>query len=196
MGSDILYAFSEIMNEGRSLIAWQKKNIEPEILRKLYNLVKMGPTSVNSCPARFVFLTSPQAREKLIPALAEGNRPKTQTAPVTVIIAYDTQFYDYVPELFPHRPEVADGFKNSATSAEETAFRNSSLQGAYLILAARALGLDCGPMSGFDPAKVNESFFADGRWKVNFLVNLGYGDRSELFSRLPRLPFETACRVE
>jgi 3-hydroxypropanoate dehydrogenase len=167
-------------------------------LRRIYDLMKWGPTTANSCPARFVFVRSPEAKERLKPALSAGNRDKTMAAPVTAVIAYDTRFYDLLPKLFPHNPEARSWFAGEAkaTSTAAAAFRNGSLQGAYFLLAARALGFDCGPMSGFDNAKVDAAFFPDGRFKSNFLCNLGRGDPKSLFPRSPRLAFEEACRVD
>jgi 3-hydroxypropanoate dehydrogenase len=154
----------------------------------------MAPTSANGSPARFVFLTTPEAKRRLRPALAPLNVEKTMAAPVTAIIAWDTEFYDHLPKLFPHA-DMRSYFVGNPALIEETGFRNGSLQGGYFILAARAVGLDCGPMSGFDAEKVNAEFFPDGKWKVNFLCNLGYGDKSKLYPRNPRLSFEEACRV-
>jgi 3-hydroxypropanoate dehydrogenase len=167
-------------------------------VRELYELFKWGPTTMNSQPARFVFVRSQRAKEKLRPALTARNLEKTMAAPVTVIVAYDLYFYQQLPNVFPHRPDAVDAFVGDDRKAptEITAFRNSSLQGAYLIIAARALGLDAGPMSGFDHAKVDSAFFPDGRWKSNFLCNIGTGDKSTLFPRNPRLTFEEACRIE
>ncbi len=160
-------------------------------LRELYDLLKMGPTSANCSPARFLFLRTEGAKLKLKPALSAGNTAKTMKAPVTVIVAYDPKFYDYLPRLFPHA-DARSWFANNADLAEETAFRNSTLQGAYLILAARALGLDAGPMSGFDRNKVDELFLDDRGWKSNFLINLGHGNEDALFERSPRLYFDEA----
>ena len=165
-----------------------------ELLREVYELARWGPTSANSTPARFVFLESAAAKARLVPALSPTNVEKTKAAPVTVIVALDTEFHEKLPKLFPHA-DMRSYFVGNQALTEETAFRNSSLQGGYFILAARALGLDCGPMSGFDKAKVDAEFFPDGKWKSNFLCNLGYGDRSKLFPRSPRLGFEEACRV-
>lgn len=163
------------------------------MLRELYELFKWGPTSVNSSPARVVFVRSEKAKARLIPTLSAGNVEKTRSAPVTAIVAYDTRFFELLPTLAP--AASARGFEEDPKLAEETAFRNGSLQGAYLMLAARALGLDCGPMSGFDQARLNAEFFPDGRWKSNFLCNLGYGDPATLRPRQTRLDFETACRI-
>lgn len=165
-----------------------------DTLRQLYDLLKWGPTSANSSPARFVFVKSKAAKEKLRPALEEGNRDKTMRAPVTVIVAHDLAFYDKLPYLFPHT-DAKGWFEGQEEKIRTTAFRNGTLQGAYLILAARALGLDCGPMSGFDNAMIDEAFFAGTRIKSNFLVNLGYGQPERLFPRSPRLPFDEAARI-
>lgn len=167
-------------------------------LRQIYDLMKWGPTTMNTQPMRIVFVRSAGGKEKLRPALSPGNLEKTMAAPVTAIIAYDPRFYENLPRTFPHRPEAINGFKGEEklASNERTAFRNGSLQGAYFIIAARSLGLDCGPMSGFDNAKVDAAFFPDGRWKSNFLVNLGKGDPAKLMPRNPRLTFEEACRFE
>jgi 3-hydroxypropanoate dehydrogenase len=187
-------ALDQVFREARSHSAWLPQPVSTEILRKVYELASMGPTSANSLPARFVFLTTPAAKERLRPALAPGNVAKTMAAPVTVIIAYDTEFYEKLPTLFPHA-DFRSMFAANTALAEETAFRNGTLGGAYLIIAARALGLDCGPMSGFDAAKVNAEFFPGDKWKANFLCNLGHGDPAKLFSRGPRLSFEEACVV-
>jgi 3-hydroxypropanoate dehydrogenase len=157
-------------------------------------VARFGPTSANSSPARFVFLITPQAKERLRPALSPTNVEKTMTAPVTVIVAWDTEFHEKLPQLFPAR-DMRSIFAGNAALIHETAFRNGTLQGAYLMIAARALGLDCGPMSGFDQQKVNAEFFPDGKWKANFLCNIGYGDPTKLFPRNPRLSFDEACRV-
>ena len=187
-------ALNQLFRQARTHNAWLPKRVPLEALRTAYELARWGPTSANSTPARFIFLESAAAKARLLPALASGNVEKTKAAPVTVIVAWDTEFYEKLPRLFPHA-DMRSVFAGSQSLAEETAFRNSSLQGGYFILAARAVGLDCGPMSGFDKAKVNAEFFPDGKWKANFLCNLGYGDRSKLFPRNPRLEFEEACRV-
>ena len=179
------------------------------MLRQLYDLMKWGPTSANGSPGRLVLLRTPEAKERLRPALAPGNVEKTIAAPVTAIIAYDLLFFEKLPKLFTHAPGMRDLFAQNPQLIEETAKRNSSLQGAYLIIAARALGLDCGPMSGFDNAKLDEEFFGAGKEcegceqeffpaghvKSNFLCNLGYGDESKLFPRGPRLAFNEACTL-
>jgi 3-hydroxypropanoate dehydrogenase len=194
----------EVMNnEGLDLIfrnarthnGWLPKLVEDELLRKVYDLAKMGPTSANMCPMRVVFVKSPQAKERLKPALDPANLAKTMAAPVTAILGMDVHFFDQLPKLFPHADARA-WFKDKPEPVlEYIALRNSSLQGAYFMLAARALGLDCGPMSGFDNAKVDAEFFPGTSVKSNFLCNLGHGDPSKLFPRLPRLSFEEACSV-
>jgi 3-hydroxypropanoate dehydrogenase len=166
-------------------------------LRELYDLLKWGPTTMNTQPARFVFVRTKEGKEKLRPALSPGNLDKTMAAPATVIIAFDLMFYENLPKTFPFRPDAIKGFQGEEKKAgnETVAFRNGSLQGAYLLIAARALGLDTGPMSGFDNAKVDAAFFPDGHWKSNFLCHLGKGDPAKIFARSPRLTFEEACRL-
>ena len=201
-------AMDLLFRKARTHIAWQDRPVSDATLRQLYELMKWGPTSANSCPARIFFLRTPQAKARLLPALSPGNVEKTRAAPVTAIIAYDLRFYDKLPRLFPHNPGMRQVFDNGPELVEVTARRNSSLQGAYFILAARAVGLDCGPMSGFDNAKVDEEFFAagkcqgcdeeflpEGHLRSNFLCNLGYGDSTKLFPRSPRLEFEEACML-
>jgi 3-hydroxypropanoate dehydrogenase len=172
--------------------------VTDEQLRAVYDLMKFGPTTVNSQPMRIVFVRSRAAKDKLAPALSAGNLDKTMKAQVTAIIAYDSKFYENLPKTFPNNPKVKDNFAGEEKKAatERVALRNGSLQGAYFIVAARALGLDCGPMSGFDNAKVDAAFFPDGRWKSNFLINLGKGDPAKIFPRNPRLAFDEACRIE
>ena len=187
-------ALDQLFRQARTHYVWRPERVPLELLKEVYELARMGPTSANCSPARFVFLTTPETKERLVPALAPGNVEKTRSAPVTVIIAWDTEFYEKFPELFPQR-DMRPVFAGNPALIQETAFRNGSLQGAYLILAARALGLDCGPMSGFNAEKVNAEFFSDGKWKANFLCNLGHGDPSQLFPRNPRLSFEEACLV-
>jgi 3-hydroxypropanoate dehydrogenase len=165
-----------------------------ELLRKVFELARLGPTSANASPGRFVFLITPDAKARLKPALAPGNVDKTMAAPATVIVAWDTEFHENLPKLFP-QADMRSYFVGNQVLIDETAFRNSSLQAAYFILAARALGLDCGPMSGFDADKLNADFFPDGKWKVNLLCNLGYGDPSKLYPRNPRLKFEEAAVI-
>ena len=202
-------ALDRLFRTARTHNAWQDRPVDDDTLRELYDLVKWGPTAANTGPARFVFLRSREAKERLRPALAPGNVDKTMAAPVTVIVAYDLLFYAKLPKLFPHNPGMAQLYATNPQLIETTARRNSSLQGAYLIVAARALGLDCGPMSGFDNARLDEEFFAagkecegcdqeffpEGHVKSNFLVNLGYGDPSALMPRLPRLDFAEACSL-
>jgi 3-hydroxypropanoate dehydrogenase len=192
-----------ISNDGLDLIfrnarthnAWLDKPVEDALLRQLYDLAKMGPTSANMCPMRIVFVKSAQAKERLKPALDAGNVDKTMAAPVTAIIGMDIRFYEKLPKLFPHM-DVKSYFKDLPENVlEYIALRNSSLQGAYFLLAARALGLDCGPMSGFDNAKVDAEFFTGTTVKSNFLCNLGYGDARKLYPRSPRLDFEEACKL-
>jgi 3-hydroxypropanoate dehydrogenase len=173
---------------------WFEGPVSDTELRALYELMKWGPTSSNCQPARILFLRSAAAKERLKPALSSGNRDKTIAAPVTAILAYDLEFYEHLPRLFPHN-QAARGWFAGSPDAESHAFRNGTLQGAYFILAARALGLDCGPMSGFDNAKVDAAFFPDGRVKSNFLCNLGRGDPSKTFERLPRFAFEEVCEI-
>jgi 3-hydroxypropanoate dehydrogenase len=187
-------ALNQLFREARTHNAWLPRRVPTALLREIYDLARWGPTSANSSPARFVFLESEAAKARLLPALAPLNVEKTKAAPVSVIIAWDTEFHENLPKLFPHA-DMRSYFVGKQSLIDETAFRNSSLQGAYFMLAARALGLDCGPMSGFDPTKVNAEFFPDGKWKANFLCNLGYGDPSKLFPRSPRLEFDEACRV-
>jgi 3-hydroxypropanoate dehydrogenase len=185
---------NQLFLEARTHWIWRPEPVPIELLKETYDLARFGPTSANSSPARFVFLTTPQARERLRPALSPGNVEKTMSAPVTVIVAWDTEFHEKLPQLFPAR-DMRSIFAANAALLHETAFRNGTLQGAYFIMAARALGLDCGPMSGFDQQKVNAEFFPDGKWKANFLCNIGYGDPAKLFPRNPRLSFDEACRV-
>jgi 3-hydroxypropanoate dehydrogenase len=184
-----------IFRTARTHNAFLDKPVPESMLRELYELLKWGPTSANSSPARFVFVVSRHAKERLRPALSPGNLDKTMAAPVTVIIAYDLEFHEKLPRLFPHT-DARSWFAGKPEHILTTAFRNGTLQGAYLIIAARALGLDCGAMSGFDNAKVDAEFFPDGKVKSNFLCNLGYGDPAKLMPRSPRLPFEEACRIE
>jgi 3-hydroxypropanoate dehydrogenase len=178
----------------RTHSAWKNEPIDADLLRRLFDLVKMGPTSANCQPARFVFIKSLEAKERLRPFLSPGNVAQTMAAPATVIVAYDTEFHEKLPRLFPHTDARA-WFAGNSALIETTAFRNSSLQGAYLILAARSLGLDCGPMSGFNNTKLDAEFFPDGKFKSNFLINLGVGDPARLHPRGPRLDFDEACRI-
>ncbi|HCP55349.1 MAG: malonic semialdehyde reductase [Pseudomonadaceae bacterium] len=189
LSSDVL---AQLFVEARSHNAWLDKPVSDELLHTLYNTFKQGPTSNNCSPARFVFVRSEAAKQQLLPALKGHNGEKMLQAPVTAIVAFDSQFFDFLPELFPIY-DAAAPYRGNPQLAHIAALRNGSLQGAYLMLAARALGLDCGPMSGFDNALVDSTFFADGRWKSNFLCSLGYGDSSKLRPAGPRLSFEQAC---
>jgi 3-hydroxypropanoate dehydrogenase len=183
-----------IFREAHTHSAWLDKPVSEALLHQIYDLLKWAPTSANSSPARFVFVHSAAAKQRLLPAMSPGNVDKTRAAPVTAIVAYDTEFYEKLPKLFPHA-DARSWFAGNQPLIDTTAFRNGTLQGAYLILAARALGLDAGPMSGFDNAKVDKEFFPDSKVKSNFLVNLGYGDHSKLFPRNPRLPFSEAAQI-
>jgi 3-hydroxypropanoate dehydrogenase len=186
-------ALDRIFREARTHNAWREEPISDDTLRELYRLLSMGPTSANSSPARFVFLRTQAAKERLAPALSSGNRQKTMSAPVVTIVAYDPRFYEKLPKLFPHNPDAVGWFTSNDALAATTAFRNGTLQGAYLIIAARSLGLDCGPMSGFDNDMVDEIFLSEYGWRSNFLCNIGYGDPAGLYPRSPRLDFEEAC---
>ncbi|NIF78949.1 malonic semialdehyde reductase [Paraburkholderia sp. Cy-641] len=187
-------ALDQLFREARTHNGWQNKPIDDAVLHQLIELVLLGPTSANSSPGRFVFVKTPEGKEKLRPALSAGNLEKTMAAPVTVIVGTDMAFYEYLPKLFPHA-DARSWFVGNERAIAGTAFRNSTLQGGYLILAARALGLDTGPMSGFDAAKVDAVFFAGTTVKANFLINLGYGDASKLFPRSPRFSFDEAARI-
>ena len=187
-------ALDQLFTGARTRNAWSDRPVPGDLLRRLYDLTKFGPTAVNASPARFVFLTSPEARARLAPLMSEGNRAKTLQAPVNVIIGQDLAFADTLPVLFPHAPGARDWFGDPA-AARESAFRNASLQGGYFLLAARALGMDVGPMSGFDAEGVKAAFFADTTIEPNFIVNLGYGTDENLFPRSPRLSFEEAAEI-
>ena len=198
-----------IFRKARTHGAWLDKPVTDETLHQLYDTMKWGPTSANTNPARFVFIRTKAAKERLRPTLAPGNVEKTMAAPVVVIVGYDLKFYEKAPRLFPHAPSMRDMFEANPQLVEATARRNSTLQGAYLLIAARSLGLDCGPMSGFDNAKLDmeffdagrecencdQEFFPEGHVKSNFLINLGYGDPSKLYPRNPRLEFPEACTL-
>ena len=187
-------ALSQLFTEARSRNGWTDRPVAPELLRRLYDLTRFGPTAVNMTPARFLFVTSPDAKARLVPLMSEGNRAKTAQAPVTVIIGQDIDFHDTLPRLFPHAPGARDRFADEA-GRREAAFRNSSLQGGYFMIAARALGLDVGPMSGFDAAAVKAEFFPEDAVEPNFIVNLGYGSDENLFPRSPRLSFDEAAKI-
>ncbi len=188
------HALELAFTSARTFNRFRPEPVSDETLQRLYDLLKWGPTSMNTQPGRYLFLRSAEARQRLKPCLSPGNVDKTMAAPVVAIVAMDTQFFEHLTEQF-RAFDAKPMFAGNAALAETTAFRNSSLQGAYLIMAARLLGLDCGPMSGFDPAKLNAEFFPDGRFKANFLVNLGYGDPAGNYPRGPRLPFETAVQL-
>ena len=185
-----------LWRNARTQNGWLPTPVTDDQLRAIYDIVKVGPTSANTRPSRFVFLRTPEAKARLLPALSAGNLEKTKQAPVTVIIGTDTRFFELMPtKLFAHRPEMADNYVKNAALAEVTAFRNGTLQGAYFMLAARAIGLDVGGMSGFDNKKVDDEFFPDGRIKSNFLCNVGHGDPSKVMQKLPRLDFGEACTL-
>ncbi|WP_144137615.1 malonic semialdehyde reductase [Paraburkholderia sp. BCC1884] len=187
-------ALDQLFRDARTHNGWLPKAVDDTVLKQLTELVLLGPTSANSSPGRFVFVKTPEGKEKLRPALSPGNLEKTMAAPVTVIVGMDMAFYEHLPKLFPHA-DARSWFAGNDKAISDTAFRNSTLQGGYLILAARALGLDTGAMSGFDAAKVDEAFFAGTTVKSNFLVNLGYGDPSKLFARSPRFAFDEAAQI-
>ena len=190
-----LNKIKDIFISGRTHNDWIEKDVPDSLLRELYNLMKWGPTSANCSPARITFIKSKEAKKRLKKYLIESNIEKTISAPVTAIIAYDTKFFEFIPKLFPHNPEAKEWFSGSEEFAEVTAFRNSSLQGAYFILAARTLGLDCGPMSGFDNVGIDNEFFSESNFKSNFICNIGYGDHNKLFDRSPRFDFDEVCKI-
>ena len=183
-----------MFREARTFTHWQPRAVPEAIVEAAFELACLGPTSGNCQPLRLVLVRSPAAKERLLPCVSSGNYEKVRTAPITAIVAYDRQFFELLPRLYPHTD--ARGWFTTDAALAESAFRNSSLQGAYFILALRAQGLDCGPMSGFDAAKVDAAFFPDGRYRTNFLLNIGYGDRDMLRSRLPRLRFDEVARWE
>lgn len=187
-------SLATLFTSARTHNEWLDTPVSDAELEQLYDLMKWGPTSANCSPARIVFVRSPEAKARLLPAMSAGNQDKTRTAPVTAIIGMDMQFYDKLPLLFPHA-DAKSWFVGNQAMIDATAFRNSSLQGAYLMLAARAVGLDCGPMSGFDSAKVDAAFFAGTAVKANFICNLGHGNPAKLFPRSPRLAFDEACQL-
>jgi 3-hydroxypropanoate dehydrogenase len=188
-------ALEQIFLSARSHNRWLDKPVSDEQLRRLVEIVQIGPTTANTLPARFLFLRSPQAKQRLEPFLSEGNRAKTMQAPVCAIIGYDLRFYERLAETFPHNLTARSWFEGQSAKIQETALRNGSLQGAYLIIAARALGLDTGPMSGFDNEAVDREFFPESQIKANFLCTLGYGDPSALMPRLPRLAFDEIAKI-
>lgn len=184
-----------LFKEARSQNGWSDEPVSDDALQAAYDIAKWGPTSMNTQPMRLVFLRSAEAKERLKPALAPGNVEKVMAAPVVAIIAYDTQFHTHLPRTFPHSPDAQSRFAANPAMIESTAFRNGSLQGAYFMLALRAVGLDVGPMSGFDTGKVDLEFFADTHWRANFLCGIGKGDPAKLFARLPRLAFDEVTRT-
>ena len=188
-------ALDQIFRAARTHRAWADRPVADDTLKAVYELMKWGPTSGNCCPARIVFVRSREAKERLKPALDPGNVGQTMAAPVTAIVAYDLEFHDRLPYLVPHR-DARSAFVGRPELIRATALQSGTLQGAYLIVAARALGLDCGPMGGFDAAKVDAEFFPEGKVRSNFLCNLGYGDPARLHARAPRLAFDEACRIE
>ena len=185
-------AIDLILRDARSHYAWTDKPVSQETLKQIFDITLAGPTSMNTCPARFVFVTSSEGKERIAKSLKPGNVQKVVTAPVTTIVAYDPEFWTQLPFLFPHE-DRRKFFEGKAAHSETTAFRNGTLQGAYFMIAARALGLDVGPISGFDNAVVDEEFFAGTSLKSNFLCNLGYADESALFQKLPRFAFDDIC---
>jgi 3-hydroxypropanoate dehydrogenase len=189
-------ALRQLFLDARTHIAWQSRPVEDALLHQVYDLMRMAPTASNMCPMRVVFVKSPEAKERLRPTLAAGNVDKTMAAPVTAIVAFDVDFHEQAPKLFPARDLKTSFGGMPVEGREKMARMNGTLQGAYLILAARALGLDCGPMAGFDNAKVDAAFFEGTSWRSNFLLNLGYGDEGKLFPRNPRLDFSDAARIE
>lgn len=188
-------ALDPLFRKARTVNGFLDKPVPASLLQEIYDLAKMPPTAMNTQPTRYVFLTTPEARARLLPALSPGNVAKTKAAPVTVIVATDNRFYEHMPQLFPNNANARAMFEGNAVMAQATATRSGTLGGAYFLLAARAVGLDCGPMSGVDLDKVNAEFFPDGRFAANFLINLGYGDPKTIFPRNPRLSFEQACTV-
>lgn len=187
-------ALDTLFLEARTHNVWLDKDISDDVLQQIFDIAKMGPTAANSCPMRVVFVRSKEAKEKLKPLLDKGNQDKTMAAPAVALFAYDRKFYDLLPKLFPHA-DAKSWFAGYPDKIQDTAERNGTLQAAYFMLAARSLGLDCGPMSGFNKEKVKEAFFPDLDGAVNFICSLGYGDDSKLFPRLPRLDFDEACKV-
>lgn len=187
-------SFDILFREARTYNSWTSEEVSDVLIRAVYDLMKFGPTSANCSPARFVFVKSPEAKARLKPHLDAGNAEKTMAAPLTAIVAYDLKFYDHLPKLFPHT-NARSWFVGKEEAIKQTAFRNGTLQGAYLMLAARGLGLDCGPMSGFNQAGVKAEFFADNDCWPNFLCNIGYGDAKDMFPRNPRLSFDEACKI-
>lgn len=187
-------AIAQLFTEARTHNVWQDRQVDDAALHQIYDAMKFGPTAANGSPARIVFVKSAAEKARLVECVSAGNVEKTRSAPVTAIVGFDNAFHDQLPKLFPHA-DARSWYAGQPEKIARDALMNSSLQGGYFILAARALGLDCGPMAGFDAAKVNAAFFGDGKWSVNFLVNLGYGEADKLFPRSPRLSFDEACRI-
>lgn len=185
----------QLFDDARTHNVWLDRPVPDALLHRLYEMMKFGPTSANCCPARIAFVKSPEAKARLVACMSEGNQAKTAQAPVTAIIGMDMKFYEKLLQLFPHNPAARSWFEGNDAAIQSTAFRNSSLQGGYFILAARALGLDCGPMSGFDAPRLDAEFWLGTSVKTNFVCSLGYGDASKLFPRSPRLAFDEACRI-
>lgn len=194
-GSMVSNVLGQLFNQARTFSYWQEQPVPEGLVQAAFELASLCPTSANCEPLRLVLVRSPQTKERLLSCVSSGNYEKVRTAPITAIVAYDREFFELLPRLYPHS-DARKWFTTDPAFAEETALRNSSLQGAYLILALRAQGLDCGPMSGFDAAKVDAAFFPGGRWRTNFLLNIGYGDRGRLHPRLPRLAFDEVARWE
>jgi 3-hydroxypropanoate dehydrogenase len=187
-------ALEQIFTKARTHSVWLPEPVSDDLLHQIYDLMKWGPTSANTSPGRIVFIKSNEAKEKLLACMSKGNVDKTKTAPVSAIIAQDMEFYEKLPKLFPH-VDARSWFAGNKSLIESTAFRNSTLQGAYFMIAARSLGLDCGPMSGFDNARVDAAFFQGTSWKSNFICNIGYGDSNKLSPKFPRLEFNEACKI-
>lgn len=185
----------QLFHSARTHSAWQDVPVPADVMQTLYQLTALGPTSANCLPLRIAYVASPEAKQRLLPMMAEGNKEKTRLAPLTAILAHDLAFHEKLPKLYPQQPDAPSWFNSSPESARIAALRNGSLQGGYFIMAARALGLDCGPMGGFDAAAVAQAFFPGKPYEVNFICNLGYGDKSQLHPRLPRLSFDEACIV-
>jgi len=195
MGSIAPDAISQLFTDAHTYPSWEAREVPDQLLRELYDLVKLGPTSANLSPLRIIFVKNGAKKDALLATVAEMNKEKVKTAPVTAILARDSRYFDKADVLWPHNKGMRDYFAGNLPMADEAGFRNSSISGGYFILAARALGLDCGPMSGFDNKKLDEALLAGTGWVSNFICNIGYGDRSKIRPRLPRLPFDEACRI-
>lgn len=188
-------ALATLFSDARTVNRFVDKKIEPELLQRLFDQLKWGPTSLNGCPGRFLFLMSEESRERLAGLVMDGNKARVRSAPVVAVVGYDTQWHQHLPRMFPHSPDMKDMFEKNPAGAETNGFRNGTLQGAYMIIAARALGLDCGPMSGFDNAGVDKEFFDGTTYKSNFICALGYGDTEHNFPRGPRFAFDEVCKI-